>query len=100
MTIRSAGSKGPYDVVAFNDRMVRLIQVKSTKPHKIEANRKAYLKYMRDIPPCATNELWLYVKQVGQWGIVWTTHPELEYPPTAEIIHVDRGSDHREGDPV
>ncbi len=66
LVIRSAGSGGPYDLIALNETTVALIQVKlrkeKIKPHFLEALRKA------TAPPCA--EKWLATKiQRKGWHI-------------------------------
>lgn len=54
---RTAASKGAFDVVAFNENEVRMIQVKSNRPfygkekqHFIDLN----------VPSCVKKELWVY----------------------------------------
>jgi Holliday junction resolvase len=62
--LRSAGSRGPFDLFAFSERQLRLIQVKSTYDLKRKRNNKqwtdAILK-MRTVPspPNSTKELWV-----------------------------------------
>jgi len=53
--MRSAGSKGACDLVAWNDKCTRLIQVKAAGA----ADKKAIEKLRKiPCPPCGTRELW------------------------------------------
>jgi Holliday junction resolvase len=63
--LRSAGSKGPVDLVALNQCHVRLIQVKAAG-----AARPADLFKLRTLPAPrnASRELW--VRERGHWRIV------------------------------
>lgn len=53
--IRSAGSKGPVDLVAFNHNQILFIQVKAAGQ-----NRPADLEKLSQItiPPCAQMQVW------------------------------------------
>jgi Holliday junction resolvase len=56
--VRAAGSLGPFDLVAFNPRGLRLIQVKcNAKPRGLE---RAALEEFRDIPFGTTREVWVF----------------------------------------
>lgn len=58
--IRSAGSKGCFDLVAFNDKTIKLIQVKYTK-NIMNANlNKEELKKLKSIiaPKGCIKEVW------------------------------------------
>lgn len=67
--LRSAGSRGPIDVIAFNDSHVRAIQLKTTKALKGTFGKDYSLRYMcadaigelQDVPlpPNFTRELWV-----------------------------------------
>lgn len=63
--IRAAGSKGPFDVVAFNDRIVRFIQVKRTRNGSGGLTRTAEQLGAVPVPPCARKELWLWRDRAG-----------------------------------
>lgn len=53
--VRSAGSKGAFDLVAFNSESVRLVQIKANKwPGRSEIETMATIP----IPPNATREVW------------------------------------------
>ena len=54
---RTAGSHGLFDVIAWNERGFRLIQVKAGRARNLTAGeRRAVL--MNPVPPNATKELW------------------------------------------
>ena len=62
--VRSAGSKGFFDLVAFNSNSIRLIQVK--KRGKLSPKQKTEFQVIFDkLPPNATIEVW--GKQNGKW---------------------------------
>lgn len=53
--IRSAGSKGPVDLVAFNNQHTLLIQVKAAgQTHPADLEKLSQLT----IPPCAQVQIW------------------------------------------
>jgi hypothetical protein len=57
---RSAGSHGPFDIIAFNKTGLRLIQVKSDcSPTPVEME---FLKEFNDVPMGSSKELWTYHK--------------------------------------
>lgn len=68
--VRSAGSKGPADLVAFNVEHFRLIQVKAGKSSFGKEERRVFKKM--ETPKNCTKELWAWVERK---------------PPTIEIIH-------------
>lgn len=98
---KSAGSKGAFDVIAYNSRVVRFIQSKYTS----DANRSyaADIRKMEaaDVPPYATKELWIYVKNKGFTKVVFLTGAKgaIHIPPKARLIFHDlsklRGSNKR-----
>jgi len=56
--IRSAGSKGPFDLVAFNGSRIRLIQCCATSAAKSGDDIVAMLNVPS--PPNATKEIWMW----------------------------------------
>lgn len=58
LVVRSAGSHGPFDLVAFYPDRVTLIQVKSSK-YELSKAMKLTLSNL-DIPDHIGMELWLY----------------------------------------
>lgn len=74
--LRAAGSKGPVDLIAWNDQTTRFIQVKKGKgaarPAEIDALRKLSL------PPLASVELWVRLR--GKWELQVLAHT---HPPAA-----------------
>ena len=71
--VRSAGSKGCIDIVAYNDKVFRLIQVKYVKDKKhMKVTKKEYARLKKNIiPPCATKEIWFRVKKVKGYTIFY-----------------------------
>ena len=67
--MRSAGSKGAFDLIAFNESSIRLIQIKSTNNLKssLEALFRDDLKRVKGCPapPDATKELWCWRARKG-----------------------------------
>lgn len=61
--VRSAGSKGPFDIIAFGADDVRLIQVKrgSVAGGTLEEARRR----LREIQGPFRKELWVWVKRKG-----------------------------------
>lgn len=57
--VRSAASKGPFDLVAFNAERVRFVQVKRVKGGRLPPKEAGALRSV-PVPPCATRELWVY----------------------------------------
>ncbi len=57
---RSAGSKGTWDLIAFNKNHVRVIQIKRTKS-KFKGISSAEIKRMKEsiVPPRTIKELWV-----------------------------------------
>ena len=67
---RSAASKGPFDLIAFDEKVVRFIQVKlhpSSSPHPTKAERAAVAKVR--VPKGCQKELW-----VKRRGDGWNRH--------------------------
>lgn len=70
--IRSAGSRGPFDLIAFSPCEVRLIQVKSTKALGRHGNVTVFTNAIGALlePPAPTEHVsrWLLVKVLrGKW---------------------------------
>lgn len=67
-TLRSAGSKGAFDIIAWNSFVTRRIQAKR------ELKKSSYSADLKKIasslsPPNSTKELWVYRTRVG-WRLV------------------------------
>jgi len=60
--IRSAGSHGPWDLVAYKDREIRFIQIKSYRPGP--ASREKMLQGPGG-PLDVSREVWVYRKREG-----------------------------------
>jgi len=60
--IRSAGSHGPWDLVAYKDREIRFIQIKSSRPGP--ASREKILQGPSG-PLDVSREVWVYTKRKG-----------------------------------
>lgn len=55
--IRAAGSKGPFDLIAFNGGCIRLIQIKANrKPGPAEREQMSMVEH----PKNCTVEMWLW----------------------------------------
>lgn len=57
LVVRSAGSHGPFDLVAISSLGVRLVQVKAN--HVGEAEMES-LRDLRGCPPNSSREVWLF----------------------------------------
>ncbi|MGO0122220.1 hypothetical protein [Desulfothermobacter acidiphilus] len=65
LVLRTAGSKGPFDLVALNREEVRLVQVKRCKDgNGIRPGDLRALKAL-PVPPDATVELWIWRDREG-----------------------------------
>ncbi len=67
---RTHMSKGPCDVIAWNDGLVRLIQVKSYTTPYFKGGKKTIVAELAALPrpPCATVELWIWKGAAdGHW---------------------------------
>lgn len=65
-SVRSAGSHSPWDVMAVNDKGVRLIQCKRVKKYR----QSMFDKEIRELqslktPPCCSKELWVWEDGYG-----------------------------------
>lgn len=67
--VRSAGSKGAFDVIAYNDSVVRFIQSKYTNDP--DRGYKTDLRKMSEclVPQFCTRELWVYLANKGFYEI-------------------------------
>ena len=63
--IRAAASKGPFDLVAFDVRTVRFIQVKRIKDGNGGLARAARELEAVPVPACAAKELWVWRDREG-----------------------------------
>ena len=78
---RSAGSKGTFDIIAYNDKIHRHIQAKR------ENKKSSYKKDIKQIeesfsPPLTSKELWVWRAKIG-WVEILFYHDEelnLEVP--------------------
>lgn len=66
-TVRSAGSKGAFDIIALNANDVLAIQVKARGQSRKKATEKMLTV---TCPPCVTRQLWEYGN--GEWRVSWT----------------------------
>lgn len=69
--MRSAGSKGPCDLIAIDKVDVLLIQIKvqgAAKPEDVEKLKAV------PAPESVSKEIWEYVGR-GQWRLYWHSHP-------------------------
>jgi len=71
LVIRSAGSKGPFDLVAIGENAIKLIQVKRVGGGKVPSFAEE-LAAMREVPapPCVSKELWIFVDERKTWTIL------------------------------
>ena len=72
--LRSAGSRGPIDLFAFNQHTLRMIQVKSTYDFARKGNLTVFRQAVAPLlelpcPPNCTKELWVRVMKHG-WRYV------------------------------
>ena len=69
--VRSAGSKGCFDIVAFNREIVKFIQVKYVKDEKHKrVTKKEYARLKKIIiPDGTTKEIWFRIKGVKGYSI-------------------------------
>lgn len=89
--LRSAGSKGAFDVIAFNDKTVRFIQVKHTSDKG--TSYAAELRKMAStlVPEWCTKELWVHMDR-AQFVKIYTTNHNREYPASASIMNMPLGA--------
>lgn len=72
--LRSAGSRGPVDVLAIDKRSVRIIQVKSTYDFNRQGNTTIFRQAADGLlslpcPPNTTKEIWVRVLR-GGWRYI------------------------------
>jgi len=78
--VRSAGSRGAADLIAFNDKICRVIQVKTTYNFDRKGNESVFYhaaKELRNLP-CpnfCVQELWVRVLQAGWQYVVLNDLP-------------------------
>lgn len=58
--IRAAGSKGPFDLVAFDAKTIRFVQVKRVRNGNGGLAKAAKQLAAVPVPPCARKELWVW----------------------------------------
>jgi len=82
--LRSAGSRGPADLLAFNAYHVRIIQVKTTYDFHRHGNLSVFRKAIEELrrlpqPPNCTRELWVKVLRRGwRYLVVDDIGPETD----------------------
>lgn len=64
-TLRTAGSHGAFDVVAFRAQDARFIQIK--RGRGITAIEREKLE-QTEVPASCTREVWHWTKQGGRWA--------------------------------
>lgn len=86
-TFRSAGSKGAFDIIAVNERVVRFIQSKLTDDTSYNYTNE--IKNMNTVatPDYASRELWIYVARLG-FVEIKTTRTDMEFENGAKITHL------------
>ena len=68
VVVRSAGSHGPFDLVAVNGRAVLLVQVKQKgQSIRLALEQLAGVR----VPRCARKQVWVYHR--GQWRVIEAT---------------------------
>lgn len=75
----SAGSRGVFDIIAYNSKCVRFIQIKSTENTSYSYNLEIEKIKQCSVPENCSKELWIFVKRIGFVEFVGFT-PNLEYP--------------------
>jgi Holliday junction resolvase-like predicted endonuclease len=75
-TFRTAGSHGEADIIALNDKEIRLIQIKTYQ--KRATGYGDDIAHLADLvtPPNASRELW--IRKVGQRG--WQDRIRIDTP--------------------
>ena len=86
--LRSAGSKGAYDIVAFNNHVVRFIQSKYQTVVALPAKSDRKKTFLPAVPTCATKELWVFSTGM-RCVVVYTTNIDIEYPTGVQLCYVD-----------
>lgn len=84
--ILSAGSKGAFDVIAYNEDHVRFIQSKYNNKPSLHQNDMRKIKSLK-VPGFCTKELWQRVPYDG-WIIVYVfgdAPSNIYFPDTAKI---------------
>lgn len=84
--LRSAGSKGVIDVVAYNTKTVRFIQSKTTKTSSTSYAKDIKSLLDLQIPEYCSKEFWIHVYRKGYK--ILTTEKDLEYPNGSIIINL------------
>jgi Holliday junction resolvase-like predicted endonuclease len=92
--MRSAGSKGVFDIIAYNKEMVRFIQIKSgASPRKSMYKADIESIMSTEVPPVlSSRELWIHKDNVGFTEIYINTTlflPAILFPAGVEfgIMH-------------
>lgn len=81
---RSAGSKGVFDVIAYNESTVRFIQVKTSASPKTTYARELSEMMESETPQSTSKEFWIHVRRKGFVQII-TTNENLPFPEGAII---------------
>jgi Holliday junction resolvase len=82
--IRSAGSKGVFDVIAFNGEHIRFVQAKLTSLRNTKYTAELERIMSLDVPQCGIKELWIAEKGKGFVKII-TTNVDVAYPTKAAV---------------
>lgn len=72
VVVRTAGSRGPFDLVALREDSVRLVQIKRTKRKKIAPPVDLRAFEELPVPPGITKELWIWQDGRGFSRYVFT----------------------------
>lgn len=82
---RSAGSKGAFDVIAYNQLVTRFIQVKNTHSPKMTYTKD--IKQIKDtnVSPRSTKELWVFQHGKGCSEVVMLQGKAKEIPDGAKV---------------
>ena len=86
--LRSAGSKGAIDIVAYNSVRVRFIQAKTTKRDYVSYTKELGELKALEVPDCVEKEFWAHKHRKGY--TIYTTAMKLEYPEGASIYGLHR----------
>lgn len=89
--VRSAGSKGAFDVVAYNEKIIRFIQSKYTSdPNRSYTSDIKKMEAVK-VPSNATKELWIYESNRGFTKCVFLTgvRGAIHIPDKARLVFYD-----------
>ena len=78
--IRTAGSHGTFDVIAWNDLCLIMVQCKRVRKHRPPSRQEVASIRSCAVPPGTNTEIWIYTKGVGKprkWHITPTESREI-----------------------